>query len=53
MAEEEFREPMAAAEQVGANIFAAPQQIADGFFLLGRNVNRGEGPGAIQHRQMA
>jgi len=42
VAEEEFREPVTAAEQVGANVFAAPQQFAGGFFLLGGNVNGGE-----------
>ena len=40
MAEEEFREPMPRAEQIGADIFAAAQQIAGGFFLLGGNVDR-------------
>src|SRR5262245_38369577 len=53
MAEEEFREPVTAAEQVGANVFATPQQIAGGFFLLRRNVNGGERAGAIQHGKLA
>jgi hypothetical protein len=27
-------------QQVGADVLAAPQEIAGGFFLLGGNVNR-------------
>jgi len=39
-------------EQVDANVFAAAQQIAGGFFLLGRNVNRRERSGAIEDGEL-
>ena len=44
---------MSGAQQIGANVFAAAQQIAGGFFLLGRNVNGGQRAGAIQDRELA
>lgn len=34
-------------------IFATPQQIASGFLLFGRNVDRRQRPGAIQDSQLA
>ena len=43
---------MPGAQQIGADVFAAPQQIAGRFFLLGRNVNRRQRPGPIQHREL-
>ena len=52
VAEEECREPMPGTQQIGADIFAAPQQIAGGFFLLGRNVNGGERAGATEHGEL-
>jgi len=52
VAEEEFREAMPGTQHVGADIFAAPQQIAGGFFLLGRNVNGGERAGATEHGEL-
>jgi hypothetical protein len=53
MAQEKFREAVPGAEEIGANVFATAQQIAGGFFLLGRDVNRGERAGAIQDRELA
>ena len=53
MAKEEFREAMPRAEQVGADVFATPQQVACRFFLLGRNVDGGQRAGAIEHRELA
>ena len=44
---------MPRAQQIGANVFATPQEIAGGFFLLGRNVNRGQRAGAIEDRELA
>ena len=44
---------MAAAQEVGADIFTTAQQIAGGFFLLGGNVNGRECAGAIEHRELA
>jgi hypothetical protein len=38
-----------APREVGADVFATPQQIPGGFLLLGGNVNRSEGAGAIEH----
>ena len=40
-------------QQIGANVFPTPQQIPGGFFLLGRNVNRRQGAGAIENRQLS
>ena len=53
VAEQEFGEPMTRAEQIGADVFATPQQIARGFFLLGRNVDGGQRPRAVEHRELA
>ena len=39
-------------EQVGADVFAAAQQIARRFFLLGRDVDGGERAGAIEEREL-
>jgi hypothetical protein len=50
--EEEFGEPVTSAEEIDANIFSAPKQVARGFFLLGGNVNRGERAGAKQNGQV-
>ena len=44
---------MPGAQQIGTNVFATAEQIASGFFLLGRNVNGRQGAGAIQNRQLA
>lgn len=44
---------MSRAEQIGADILAAPQQIPRRFLLLGRNVNRGQRARAIEHGQVA
>jgi hypothetical protein len=52
MAQEEFRESMPRTQEVGADVLATPQQIARGFFLFGRDVNRREGAGAIEHGEL-
>src|SRR6185503_13730288 len=53
VAEQELRETVAGAKEVSPNIFATAQQIAGGFFLLGRNVNDREGAGPIEHGEVA
>ena len=53
VAEQEFREAVPRAEEIGADVFATPQQIAGGFFLLGGNVNGRERAGAIQDGELA
>jgi len=53
MAEEEVREAMAGAQQIGADVFATAEEIAHGLFLIGGDVNRGEGAGTIQHGELA
>ena len=50
--QEEFREPMPRAQEIRANIFATAEQIARRFFLLGRDMNRRQRAGAIQHREL-
>src|SRR5689334_11624877 len=52
VAEEKFREPVPGAQEVSANIFPTAQKITRGLFLLGGNVNRREGAGAIKHREL-
>lgn len=52
MPEQELGETVFGAEQVRADVFAAAQQIANGFFLLGRNVNRCQCAGAKQHGEL-
>jgi hypothetical protein len=42
---------MACTNQIGADVFAAPQQIADGF-LFGGNVDPRERASAIEDRQL-
>src|SRR5688572_9527775 len=53
VAEEKVRQPMPGAEEIGADILAAAQQIARGFFLIARNVNRGERAGAVEDGELA
>ena len=53
MAQEELREPVPRAQQIGADVLATAQQIPRGLLLLGRNVNGGQRAGAIQHRELA
>ena len=53
VAEEEFRESVTRAEEIGADVFATAQEIARGLFLLGGNVNGGERAGAIEHGELA
>ena len=43
---------MSRAQQVRADVFATSQQIARGFFLLGGNVNRRQGAGAKENREL-
>ena len=43
---------MPRAEQIRADVLATAQQIAGGFFLVGRDVNRGQRAGAIQDREL-
>lgn len=43
---------MARSQQVCANIFTAAKEVAGGFLLLGGDVNSGQGPGPMQHRQV-
>jgi hypothetical protein len=52
VAEQEFREPMARAEQIRADVLAAPKEVSGGFLLLGRDVNRRQRPGAVQDREL-
>ena len=40
-------------EEIGANIFAAPERVAGCLFLIGRHVDGRQGPGVIQHRHVA
>jgi hypothetical protein len=44
---------MAGAQQIRVECFSTPQEIANCFLLLARNVNRGEGAGAIQNGELA
>jgi hypothetical protein len=44
---------MARAEQSGADLFATPQEIARGLFLVRGDMNRGERARAIEDRQLA
>lgn len=53
VAQEKFGEAVAGAEEIGADVFATPQQIARGFFLVGRNVNGGQRAGPIEDGQLA
>ena len=52
VAQQEFGQPVTRAQEVRANVFATAEQIAGRLFLLGGNVNRGEGLGAVQHREL-
>jgi hypothetical protein len=52
MTEQEFGETVASPQQIGADVFTTPQEIACGFFVLGRNMNGGQGTGAKEHRQL-
>ncbi|HET9192720.1 MAG TPA: hypothetical protein VFO21_07560 [Vicinamibacterales bacterium] len=53
MPQQEFAQSMPRAQQVRPDIFATPQQVADGFLLLRRHVNGGQRAGAVQHGKLA
>ena len=53
VAEQEFREPMPRAEQIGLNVFTTAQEIARGLVLLGRDMDRGERAGALEDGELA
>jgi hypothetical protein len=44
---------MPGAQQIGANIFTAAQQIARGFFLLAGNVDHDQRPSAVEDGELA
>jgi hypothetical protein len=50
--QQEFRQPMAPPQQVRPNVFATAQEIADGFFLLGRYMHGGQCPGPGHQRRL-
>ena len=52
VAEQEVREPMTRAQQVGPNVFPTAEQIARRLFLVARDMNRGQRAGAIEHREL-
>ena len=43
---------MAGTEQIGADVFATAKEITGGFFLVGRDVDRGERTGAIEDGEL-
>ena len=53
VAEQEFGEAVPGTQEIGADVLTTPQQIARGFFLLGRDVNRGEGASTKEDRELA
>jgi hypothetical protein len=40
------------AQQIGPDVFTTPQQVAHGFFLLGRGMNAREATGATEDCQL-
>ena len=52
VAEQEFREAMSGAQEIGADVLPTAEQVAGRFFLLGRNVNGRERAGAVEHREL-
>ena len=53
VAEQEFREAVSRAQQIGSNVLATAEEITGGFFLVGRDVNRGEGAGSEKDGELA
>jgi hypothetical protein len=53
VSEEKLGEPMPRPQQIRPNVFPTTQQIAGRLFLRGRNVNRRQRAGPIQHRELA
>jgi hypothetical protein len=53
MTKQKLREAMASAQQVRADVLAAPQQIAHRFFLVRRDVDRRQGTRTVQDRELA
>ena len=43
---------MPSAQEIRADVFTAPEEIARGFFLVSWNMNRRQGASAIQHREL-
>ena len=52
VAQEEVREAVPRAEEIGTDVFATAQEIASGLLLLGRDVDGGQRAGAIEERQL-
>ena len=52
MAEEELRQAVACPQEIGTNVLPTAQEIARGFFLLGRNMDGRQGAGAIEHSEL-
>jgi hypothetical protein len=52
VAEEELGEAVTRAQQIGANVLAAPQEIADCFLLVRGHVNRRQRSRAKQHGEL-
>ena len=53
MSQQKFRQTVARAEQVGADVLAAAQQVADRFLLVGRHMDRRQRAGPIEDRELA
>lgn len=53
MPQEKFRQAMPGSQEIRADILSTAQQIARRFFLIGRDTDGGQGPGAIEDRQAA
>jgi hypothetical protein len=51
--EKKRRQPMAGAQEIGAEILTTPQQGAGRLFLLRRNGNRGQRTGPMEHGEPA
>ena len=52
VAEQEVRQAMPSAQEIGANIFTTAQEVARRLFLVAGNVNGGERPRPMEHREL-
>src|SRR6185295_6673074 len=51
--QQKLREAVPGAQEIRADVLATAQEIAGRLFLLGGNMNRGEGASAIQHGELS
>jgi hypothetical protein len=53
VAQQKLAQAMPSAQEIDANVFPTPEQVADGFFIDGRDMDGGQRARAIEHGQLS